>query len=125
MRRLSAIAQLPRQSINALCMTETFPSEYFIQGMTEDGEKFRPSDWPERLCGVLSSIGPCASGPNARLKYSLYVRPMMHGDFKCVVVDKRLRAVAPMAFDFVMNFAKDNRLVVTEGCSLPDAKSSN
>ncbi len=101
-------------------MAETSPCGYFIQGMTEDGKKFRPSDWPERLCGVLASIGPCASKPNARLKYSIYVRPIMHGDLRCVVVDERLRTVAPMAFDFVMNFAKDNRLMITEGCSLPD-----
>ncbi len=108
-------------------MADTFPGEYFIQGITEDGKKFRPSDWPERLCGVLSSIAPRASGPNARLKYSIYVRPIMHGDLRCVVVDERLRTVAPMAFDFVMNFARDNRLMMTEGCSLPDSEkfSSN
>ncbi len=106
-------------------MAATSPREYFIQGMTEDGKKFRPSDWPERLCGVLSFTGPCASGPNARLKYSTYVRPIIQDDLRCVVVDERLRAVAPMAFDFVMNFAKDNRLVVTDGCSLPNPENAD
>uniref|UniRef100_UPI001A9F199D DUF3579 domain-containing protein n=1 Tax=Pseudomonas sp. 95_A TaxID=2813570 RepID=UPI001A9F199D len=55
-----------------------------------------------------------------RLQYSRYVRPTLLGDLKCVIVDARLRDVEPMAFDFVMNFAKDNNLVVTEACELPD-----
>jgi hypothetical protein len=35
-----------------------------------------------------------------------------------VILDSRLRDIEPMAFDFVMNFAKDNDLVVTEACEL-------
>ncbi len=97
-------------------MSEKTPREYFVQGITSNGKKFRPSDWSERLAGVMSSFGPGASGRNARLKYSLYVRPIMFGDIKCVVVDERLRDSEPMAFEFVMNFAKDNDLQVTEGC---------
>jgi hypothetical protein len=101
-------------------MADTFPREFFIQGVTNEGKTFRPSDWSERLCGVMSAFGPGASGANARLKYSLYVRPEMFGNVKCVVVDERLRDIEPMAFDFVMNFARDNNLLVTEGCSIPD-----
>ncbi|WDD95091.1 DUF3579 domain-containing protein [Burkholderia sp. FERM BP-3421] len=101
-------------------MAETSPTEYFIQGITKSGKKFRPSDWSERLAGVMSCFGPGTGGPNARLQYSLYVRPTLLGDTKCVIIDSRLRDVEPMAFDFVMNFAKDNDLVVTEACELPD-----
>ena len=43
----------------------------------------------------------------------------MIGDLKGVVLDSRLRDIEPMAFNFVMNFAKDNDLVVTEACELP------
>jgi hypothetical protein len=100
-------------------MAESSPTEYFIQGITKNGRKFRPSDWCERLCGVMSQFGPGARGPNARLQYSLYVRPTMIGDIKVVILDSRLRDTEPMAFDFVMNFAKDNDLVVTEACELP------
>ena len=95
------------------------PTEYFIQGLTKDGKTFRPSDWSERLAGVMSCFGPGASGPNARLQYSLYVRPALLGNLKCVILDSRLRDIEPMAFDFVMNFAKDNNLVVTEACEIP------
>ncbi len=100
-------------------MAEAPPTEYFIQGITSKGKKFRPSDWSERLAGVMSCFGPGAKGPNARLQYSLYVRPILLGDLKVVILDSRLRDIEPMAFDFVMNFAKDNDLVVTEACELP------
>ncbi|HEY1226010.1 MAG TPA: DUF3579 domain-containing protein, partial [Ramlibacter sp.] len=32
--------------------------EVLIQGTTRDGRTFRPSDWAERLAGVLSSFRP-------------------------------------------------------------------
>lgn len=103
-------------------MAETPPTEYFIQGITKDGNRFRPSDWSERLAGVMACFGPSPvkGGPNAYLQYSLYVRPTLVNDTKCVILDSRLRDIEPMAFDFVMNFAKDNNLVVTEACELPD-----
>ena len=39
---------------------------------------------------------------------------------KNVIVDERLRALEPMAWDFVMNFARDNGLQVFEGQLGPD-----
>jgi hypothetical protein len=39
---------------------------------------------------------------------------------KNVIVDERLKALEPMAWDFVMNFARDNKLQVVEGALLPD-----
>ncbi|WP_175662743.1 DUF3579 domain-containing protein [Burkholderia ambifaria] len=99
-------------------MAETPPTEFFIQGITKEGKTFRPSDWSERLAGVMAQFGPGASGRNAYMKYSLYVRPTIVGGVKCVLVHARLRELEPMAFDFVMNFARDNELVVTEACEL-------
>jgi hypothetical protein len=101
-------------------MAEAAPTEYFIQGITSTGKKFRPSDWSERLAGVMSCFGPSpgGKGPNAYLQYSLYVRPTLIGDLKCVILDSRLRDIEPMAFDFVLNFAKDNDLLVTEACEI-------
>jgi hypothetical protein len=95
--------------------------EYFIHGVTSAGRPFRPSDWAERLCGVMACYRPggLASGRDAYIGYSPYVRPTLIGGVKCVVVDERLRELERMAFDFVMNFARDNDLPVTEGCTLP------
>jgi hypothetical protein len=97
------------------------PREFFIQGQTSSGRPFRPSDWAERLCGVMSCYRPggIATGRDAYIGYSPYVRPTIVGGVKCVVVDERLRDVEKLAFDFVMNFARDNDLPVVEACSLP------
>jgi len=99
----------------------TKPREFFIHGVTGDGRRFRPSDWAERLCSVLAPYRPggAAAGRAGMLGYSPYVRPLTVGNVKCVVVDERLREIEPLAFDFALNFARDNDLPVTEGCSLP------
>ncbi len=99
------------------------PREFFIHGITCSGRPFRPSDWAERLCGVMSGYRPSgvAAGRDARIGYSPYVRPMLIGGVRCVVVDERLNEIEPMAFSFVMNFARDNDLPVYEGCTIPDA----
>jgi hypothetical protein len=100
------------------------PREFFVHGITTDGRPFRPSDWAERLCGVMSVYRPggLGVGRDAHLGYSPYVRPMVVGGIKCVVVDERLKDVEPMAFNFVLNFARDNDLPVYEGCTMPDPR---
>ncbi|TAK91823.1 MAG: DUF3579 domain-containing protein [Burkholderiaceae bacterium] len=93
--------------------------EFFIQGVTLDGSTFRPSDWAERLCGVMSCFRP----PNTRdahLYYSAYVRPIMINRLKCVVVSSKLEQIEPAAYKFLMSFARDNELQVAEACVLPE-----
>jgi hypothetical protein len=46
--------------------------------------------------------------------------PTVIGNVKCVVVNIELRDYEPMAWDFVMNFARDNDLQVGEACVVPD-----
>jgi hypothetical protein len=41
---------------------------------------------------------------------------------KCVIVNEQLRDIEPMAWDFVMNFARDNQLQVAEACWLPETR---
>jgi hypothetical protein len=96
--------------------------EYFIHGVTADGRPFRPSDWAERLAGVLSCYRPggVRTGRDAFIGYSPYVRPVVIGGIRCVVVDERLKELEVMAFEFVLNFAQDNGLPVLEGCSIPE-----
>ncbi len=108
-------------------MTEPIkPREFFIQGVTLDGKTFRPSDWAERLAGALSPFRPGskAGGIGAHIGYSPYCIPQVLDDIKCVVVDERLRDIEPMAWDFAMNFAKDNQLMVVEACLLPEPAPS-
>ena len=105
-------------------MTASKPREFFIQGITKDGKTFRPSDWSERLAGALSSFRPqtgqCSSGIGAHIGYSPYCVPRVIDGIKCVIVNEALRALEPMAWDFVMHFARDNALQVVEACLLPE-----
>ncbi len=97
-------------------MTATKPREVFIHGVTRDGRTFRPSDWAERLAGAMSSFRPggVQGGITARIGYSPLCVPRVLRGVKCVLVSERLRDVEPMAWDFVMNFARDNDLQVTD-----------
>lgn len=92
------------------------PREVFIQGTTRDGKTFRPSDWAERLAGAMSCFRPegSAGGRGAFIGYSPYCMPRYVNDVKGVIVNAELREREPMAWDFVMNFARDNELVVIE-----------
>ena len=94
--------------------------EFFILGLTSDGRQFRPSDWAERLCGVMSCFRPEGSGgPNAHLQFSPYVRPTLLNGVKAVVVNAKLKKLEPLAYHFVVNFAKDNDLQLVDACLLP------
>jgi len=94
--------------------------EILIQGLTLDGKTFRPSDWAERLAGVMSQFRPGGASPGSHLSYSPWCVPTTMGHIKCVVVNRELQEHEPMAWNFVMNFAKDNNLQVVEACLLPD-----
>ena len=96
-------------------MPSSNASEVFIQGITRDGRTFRPSDWAERLAGVMSSFRPGGAHPGSHLNYSPWCIPTIIDGVKCVIVNRELRNYEPMAWDFVINFAKDNNLKVSEG----------
>ncbi|MCG2594133.1 DUF3579 domain-containing protein [Ramlibacter sp. XY19] len=101
-------------------MVSSNAKEVFIQGITQDGRTFRPSDWAERLAGVMSSFRPGGAQPGSHLSYSPWVVPTVINGIKCVIVNSDLRAHEPMAWDFCLNFAKDNDLQVGEACLLPE-----
>jgi len=103
-------------------MVSSSAKEVFILGITRDGKTFRPSDWAERLAGVMSPFRPGGAHPGSHLSYSPWCVPTNINGVKAVIVNSELRGVEPMAWDFVLNFAKDNHLEVTEACLLPDAK---
>jgi len=84
--------------------------EFVIQGVTLDGKPFRPSDWAERLCGVMSAFGG-----DHRMQYSPFVHPVTAAGVRCVVVDVRLEEIEPMAYRFLLSFAKENELKTRDG----------
>lgn len=86
-------------------------ARFVILGQTAGGKTFRPSDWAERLAGVMAAFRPGKAGSQQHLRYSPYVVPSIHRGIKCVVVDPGLRSLEPMAYAFLLNFARDNDLV--------------
>ncbi len=102
-------------------MTSKPQQQIFIQGITRDGRPFRPSDWAERLAGAMASFRPGGlRGATAHIGYSPYCFPQVIDGVKCVIVSEALRDLEPMAWDFVMNFARDNDLRIVEACWLPE-----
>jgi len=88
---------------------------YFVlYGVTETGSTFRPSDWAERLAGVLAPYRP-AGLRISHLSYSPYAIPTSIKSVRAVVVDERLRDVEPLAWKFVHDFAQDNKLKTSFG----------
>lgn len=102
-------------------MVSSSAKEVFIQGITRDGKTFRPSDWAERLAGVMSPFRPGGAQRGSHLSYSPWCIPTTLGGVKCVVVNHDLRDYDVMAWDFCMNFARDNDLQVVEACLLPES----
>lgn len=88
-------------------MPEPMSSQIIIRGVTTSGQTFRPSDWAERLAGVLSVFSI-----DSRLNYSPYLHPMSCDRVKCLVVDAKLEELDSRAWSFIMSFAHDNDLPV-------------
>ncbi len=77
-----------------------------IEGVTETGETFRPSDWAERVSG------PLATFHNHRITYSPLLKPGMKDGNKCVFVDEKLKSTNPDVYNQLIEFAKANKLKV-------------
>lgn len=95
-------------------MVSPSPHEVIILGLTPSGQTFRPSDWAERLAGVMSSFRPGGATPGDHLSYSPWCVPNTVEGIKCVIVHTDMRQGHVMAWDFVMGFAKDNNLQVIQ-----------
>jgi hypothetical protein len=83
---------------------------FLIVGVTSSGKAFRPSDWSERLAGVMACFRPPGSGPPTPLQCSPYAVPGRHQEQTCVRVDPVIATVEPLALTFLLNFARDNDL---------------
>jgi len=110
----AASTQLLRQF-----MPPSEPSTFIILGLTTAGKRFRPSDWAERLCGVM-----CAFGAERKMKYSPYVGPGEYNGEKAVFVDGRLNEIEPEIYRFILDFAHDNELQIEDGvCPVEPGRS--
>jgi hypothetical protein len=80
---------------------------YFIVGLTRQGNKFRPSDWVERIAGVFAHFDA-----HRRLRYSPLVTPMLRVGLSGLFVASSLASVDPAGFQFVMEFADRYQLQI-------------
>ena len=108
-----------RAALHCFQMVANTSKELFILGVTRQGKAFRPSDWAERLAGVMSSFRPGGQQPGSHLHYSPWCIPTSIGHTKCVIIHRDLRDYDVMAWDFCVNFAKDNDLQVSDVRPVP------
>ena len=80
-----------------------------VESVVEDGKRFRPSDWIERISTTVAQFGS-----DHRLVYSSSVRPQIINGEKCLVIDRTLQDTNPEAYSYVLNFVESNRLRVHE-----------
>lgn len=91
----------------AACMANNSCNAVLILGVTRSGRAFRPGDWTDRLAGLFSTFGK-----DRLLKYSPCVRPVIADGARSLLVDGGLLEGDPRAFRFVLDFAKDNDLLI-------------
>ncbi len=78
-----------------------------ISSVMENGNKFRPSDWIERLSSTLASFQV-----DHRLRYAQGVQPCIINNEQCLVVARWLETTDRQAYEFVMDFARSNKLQI-------------
>lgn len=83
-------------------------SKIIIEGVTEAGETFRPSDWAERMSGQLSTFR------KRRIHYSPLLQPSVKDGHKCVVLDPNLKESNPELYHSILEFAKNNKLKICD-----------
>ncbi|QKI89413.1 DUF3579 domain-containing protein [Thiomicrorhabdus xiamenensis] len=91
--------------------------KYVIQGVTEDGRKFRPSDWIDRISSMGASFGE-----SHRLVYSDLLHPELYEGQKCLIIDTELEIKNPNMYQYVMNFVQSNGLKMTQVCDVDEEK---
>lgn len=82
---------------------------WIIESVKSDGNRFRPSDWIERISASLASFGA-----DHRLRYDEEVQPCMIQGQKCLVVGKSLSSRKPELLAYILKFARDNDLRIQE-----------
>lgn len=79
--------------------------QYTISGITKDGEKFRPSDWTERLVCVH---------PEQLRRYNGHLKIKRVEGIKSIVFNEDLKNECEFTYERLMSFAKINDLNITK-----------
>jgi len=88
-----------------------------IEGVTNAGEQFRPSDWAERMTGNMATVR------NHRVVYSPLLQPSLNkAGYHCVLLDPALKESNPELYQSILDFAKSNNLRI---CDESDTNGNN
>jgi hypothetical protein len=96
----------------------TQQDEWVIIGLTLDGEPFPVADLAERLCDSLAQ-----TGEDGHKTYSSYVRPVISGGVKRVVVRSSLQGTDFREYETLKRYVEENHLRVRLGRSSRDAEA--
>lgn len=80
---------------------------YFVVGLTRHGNKFRPSDWAERIASVFANFDA-----HRRLRYNPQVMPALRAGVYGLFVASSLANLDPAGFQYVMEFADSYQLQI-------------
>lgn len=98
-------------------MSDVNKKKIVIEGVTQQGKPFRPSDWAERMSGTLASF------KNRRIHYSPLLQPTVNTEgYKCVVLDPKLKETSPQIYQSIIEFAQSNNLKIC-GEDEPEVKT--
>ncbi|GEM_PF-314332 len=79
-------------------------TRYTISGTTKDGQKFRPSDWTERLVCLQ---------PEQLERYNGHLKIRKIDGIKSIVFDDDLKYACEFTYERILSFAKTNHLTIT------------
>ena len=79
----------------------------YIVGKKKTGEKFRPSDWSERLSDCLYCFDE-----DQEINYFNYICTDNYDQTKALKISNELKKIDPIAFNFLIKFANDNNLTI-------------
>ncbi len=88
--------------------SEQHQQRILIEGITEEGQKFRPADWAERVSGSLCTF------QKRRITYSPMLQPIYKSGYKCVAIDPKLKESHPELYQSLLDFAKSNHLKICQ-----------
>jgi hypothetical protein len=84
-----------------------YSNKVIIKGLTLEGNRFRPSDWAQRLTNAVATVGP-----NNRIIYHPNVTLAVIEGVSAVLIDQSMAHSDPRLYHFLMKFADSNALQV-------------
>jgi len=85
-------------------MEQAQPFRFIIESVTQDGKRFRPSDWIDRLSSWDATFA------QHRLVFSERLHPVNIKGEKCLAIEPTLKVEAPAMYEQILGFARANNL---------------